>query len=86
MQNNLRCEVCNVDAHRASMQKHLKSEKLLENEKRNEVIIPEWFFEEQQAPIKNTFVKVYNPKTLKHIARINIRMKDKELDKELSKK
>ena len=34
------------------MQKHLGIKKLLENEKQNETIIPEWFFREEQAPIK----------------------------------
>ena len=68
------------------MQKHLRSKKHLENEKQNEMIIPERFFEEDQAPIKNKIKKVYNPKTLKQIARENIKLNDKELDKELAKK
>ena len=35
MENNRRSEICNVDVHRASMQKHLRSKKRLENEKQN---------------------------------------------------
>ena len=65
---------------------HLRSEKHLENEKQNEMIIPEWFFKEDQAPIKNKIKKVYNPKTLKQIARENTKMNDKKLDIELAKK
>ena len=33
MKNSRRCELCNVDVHRAPMQKHLRSKKHLENEK-----------------------------------------------------
>ena len=54
--------------------------------RQNEMIIPEWFFNKQQTPIKNKIKKVYNPKTLKQIARKNIKKNDKELDKELAKK
>ena len=86
MENSRTCEICNVDIHRASMQKHLRSKKHLENIKRNEMIIPEWLFKEDRTPIKKQIKKVYNPKTLKQIARQNIKMNDKELDKELAKK
>ena len=44
------CDICNVNVHRASYVKHLRSKKHLENEKQNEVIIPEWLFQE---PIEN---------------------------------
>ena len=50
------------------------------------MIIPEWLFREKQTPIKNEIKKVYNPKTIKQRARQNIKMNDKELDKELAKK
>ena len=50
------------------------------------MIIPEWLFREEQTPNKNKIKKVFNPKTLKQIARQNMKMKDKELDKELGKK
>ena len=48
------------------------------------MIIPEWFFKEQQAPIKNNIQKVYNPKTLKQIARQNIKLSNKELEKKIN--
>ena len=41
---------CKIDVHRASYVKHLRSKKHLENEKQNEMIIPEWLFKE---PIEN---------------------------------
>ena len=37
--NSRKCEICNVDVHRASYQKHLRSKKHLENMKQNEMII-----------------------------------------------
>ena len=86
MENSRTCESCNVNVHRASFVKHLRSKKHLENEKQNEMIIPEWFFKEERSPIKKKIQKVYNPKTLKQIARENIKMNDKELDKEIAKK
>ena len=58
MKNSRRCEICNVDVHRASMQKHLRSEKHLENEKQNEMKIPDWLFKEEQAPIEKQIKKV----------------------------
>ena len=50
------------------------------------MIIPDGLFKEEHAPIKNKLKKVYNPKTLKQIARKNIKTNDKELDEELAKK
>ena len=47
----------------------------MENEKQNQMTIPEWLFKEEQAPVKKEF-KVYNPKTLKQIARENIKKND----------
>ena len=35
MENSRKCEICNVNVHRASMQKHLRSIKHLENIKQN---------------------------------------------------
>ena len=81
MKNSRRCEVCNVNVHRASMQKHLRSKKHLENIEQNEMIIPEWFFKEEKSPIKKKIQKVYNPKTLKQLAREKIKLDDKELAK-----
>ena len=50
---------------------------------KSELIIPEWLFQE---PIESKFQKIYNPKPLKQIARDNIRLDDKLLNKELAKK
>ena len=58
--NSGKCVVCNVDIHRASYVKHLRSKKHLENEKENELIIPEWIFKE---PIEK---KIKNYITLHH--------------------
>ena len=52
MENSRTCEIRNVDVHRPSMQKHLRSKKHLGNIKQNEMILPEWFFKEEQAPTK----------------------------------
>ena len=81
--NSRRCDVCNVDVHRASYIKHLRSKKHLENVMQNEMIIPEWLFQE---PVENKINKVHNPKSLKQIARDNINLDDKQLNKELAKK
>ena len=81
MENSRTCDVCNVNIHRASLAKHLKSKKHLENIERNEMIIPEWFFKEEKSPVKKNIQKVYNPKTLKQIAREKIKLDDKQLAK-----
>ena len=81
--NSRKCEICNIDVHRASYVKHLRSKKHLEKIKQNEMIIPESLFQE---PIENEIGKIYNPKSLKQIARDNIRLDDKQLNKELAKK
>ena len=81
MDNRRICEVCNVNVHRASFAKHLRSKKHLENIEQNEMIIPEWFFKEEKTPIKKKMQKVYNPKTLKQLAREKIKLDDKELAK-----
>ena len=86
IENRRTCKVCNVDVHRVSMQKHLRSKKHLENEKQNELIIPEWLFKEEQTLIEIKIRKIYNPKALKQLARENIKFNDKELYKELAKK
>ena len=79
MQNSRTCEVCNVNVHRASFVKHLRSKKHLENIEQNEMIIPDWLFKEERSPIKKRIQKVYNPKTLKQLARDKIKLDDKEL-------
>ena len=60
--NSRKCDICIVDVHIASYVKHLKNIKHLENLKQNELIIPEWLFQE---PIENKINKIYNPKLLK---------------------
>ena len=86
MENSHTCEICNVIVHRASMQKHLRSKKHSENIKQNEMIIPEWLFKQEQIPIKKQIKNIFNPKTLQQLARKNIKLSDKELDKEVVKK
>ena len=81
MENRRTCEICNVNVHRASFVKHLRSKKLLENMIQNEIIIPDWLFKEERTPIKKTIQKVYNPKTIKQLAREKIKLDDKELAK-----
>ena len=53
--NCRKCEICNIDAHGASFAKHLRSKKLLENEKLIELIIPQWLFQE---PFENK-IKIF---------------------------
>ena len=45
------------------------------------MIIPEWLFKQEQTAIKKKIQKVYNPKTLKQLAREKIKLDDKELAK-----
>ena len=58
MDNSRICNVCNVNVHRASLAKHLRSKKHLENVERNEMIIPECFFKEEKSPVKKKIQKV----------------------------
>ena len=81
--NSRRCEICNIDVHRASYIKHLRSKKHIENIKQREMIIPEWLFQE---PVENKINKIYNPRSIKQLARDNIRLDDKQISKELAKK
>ena len=61
----------------------MKSKKHIENIKHNEMIIPEWLFRE---PIENKIKKIYNPVSLKKLARNKINLDDKQLNKELARK
>ena len=61
----------------------MRSKKHLENIKQNDMIISEWLFQE---PVENKINKIYNPKSLKQLARNNIKLDDKQLNKELAKK
>ena len=49
----------------------------------NELIIPQWLFQET---IETENKKKYGTKPLKQIARANIKIDDKQLNKELAKK
>ena len=44
--NSRNCDVCNVDVHRVSYAKHLRSKKQSYTEKQNEVIKPGGLFQE----------------------------------------
>ena len=77
------CEVCNIDIHRASYVKHMRSKKHLENIKQNEMNIPEWSIQE---PVENKNNKTYNPKSLKQLARNIIKLDDKQLNKKVAMK
>ena len=81
--NSRKCDVCNIDVHRASYIKHLRSKKHMENIKQNEMILPEWLFQES---VENKTKKTYNPKPLRQLARDNIRLDDRQLNEELAKK
>ena len=81
MENSRTCEFCNVIVDRASMQKHLRSKKHLENIKQIKMIVPEWSFKQEQTPIMEKIQKVYNPKTIKQLARKKLILDDKELTK-----
>ena len=59
----------------------MRSKKHLENVEQNEMVIPEWFFKEEKSPIKKKIHEVFNPKTLKQLAREKIKLDDKELAK-----
>ena len=76
MGNSRICEICKVNVHRASMQKHLRSEKHLEKIKQNEMIIPEWFFKEEKTTIKKKIQQLYNSQLLKQLARDKIKLDD----------
>ena len=81
--NSRKCDVCKINFHRASYVMHLSSGKHIENEKLNNMITPEWLFQE---PIQRKIKKIYNSKSLTQIARDKIKLDDKHLNKELAKK
>ena len=82
--NSRECDVCNIDVHRASQIKHLRSKKQIENEKiKKYMILPDRLFQE---PFEKKLKNLYKPKSLKQIARDNYRLDDKQIKKELAKK
>ena len=58
MENSRRCDPSNIEVHRASYAKHLRSKEPLENIRRNDIFIPEWFCKEKQTSIKNKITKI----------------------------
>ena len=79
--NTRKCDVCNIVVHRASYVKQFKSKIQLEMKSKIKCLY-------QDACSKNLLkMKPKNkPKSLKQIARDNIRLEDKQLNKELAKK
>ena len=61
--NSRKCAIYDVDVHRASCGKHLRIKKHLENEKQNDMIIPEWLYKE---PIEIKYKKIYKYIILNH--------------------
>ena len=53
------------------MQKHLRSKNHSENNRQNEIIVAECLFKVEQSPIKKQIKNIYNPKSLKQLARQN---------------
>ena len=62
MENSRTCDVCNVNVHRASFAKHLRSKIHLKNIEQNEMIIPECFFKKKHL-LRKRYKKYI---TLKH--------------------
>ena len=83
MENSRRCDICDVDIHRERFAKHLRNQKHLKDIKQDDMIIPDWLFQE---PVEKKPRKICNPDQFKQIARENINIDDKELNKELAKK
>ena len=80
--NKKYCEKCGILIHRASLAKHLRSKKHLnklqnDNEDQQENIL------QPTTSKKNITI---NPLSLKELARDNIKLTDKELNKEIAKK
>ena len=61
----------------------MRSKKHLEIIKQDDMIIPEWLFQE---PIEIKTKEIYNPKSLKQRARDSIKLDDKQVNKKLVKK
>ena len=58
VENIRRCDVCDIDDHRASYAKQLGSNNYLQNKKQNDMIIPDWVLQEQE-PIEIIAKKTY---------------------------
>ena len=57
MENSRICEICSINIHRASLAKHLRSKKHLEIVEKNEMIIPDWFFKEENLLLRKRYKK-----------------------------
>ena len=80
-----RCEVCNVEVHRASMAKHLRSKAHQEAT----MIIPTWMFVEEQRPQQPQRPQqrqIQQIPSLKQLAKQQIQLPKKELDKQIAKR
>ena len=62
MESSRTCEICNVDVHRASYTKYLRSKNHLEKVIQDGMNIPEWLFKEEQTPIEKKIKKYITPK------------------------
>ena len=63
MENSRTCDVCNVNVHRASFAKHLRSKKHLEIIIQNEMVIQNGFLREKNHLLRKRYKKYI---TLKH--------------------
>ena len=77
IENSYRCDVCNIDFHRASSAKHLRRKRHLENKKQNDMIITDWLLQE---PFKKS-KEIYNPEPLRQLARDYIKLDENQLNK-----
>ena len=57
MEISRRCDICIIDVHRASYEKHIRNKKLPGNDDPNELIITEWLFQEPvEAKLKKDII------------------------------
>ena len=59
------CQICDINVHKSSIAKHLRSIKHEENQ----FIIPNNFFKENLPSSSKINTKKYNPKSLKELAK-----------------
>ena len=52
MENSLRFDNCNIDVHRGSYAKHLRSKKHWENIRQDDIIVPESLYKKEQEPFR----------------------------------
>ena len=66
------CEICNINIHRKSIQKHLRSRKHIENVEENEIIISERI---RMENIRNVIEQLRNQQSLELLPGNNIILK-----------